>query len=904
MILGRDRERSTLLCLVAQARDGIGGSVIVRGAPGIGKTALLDELVAATDTTTLYACGHEWEADLPYAALGDLLHPVLEHIDRVPAPQARALRNALGVEASAAIDPVAVEVATATLLRILAADACVLVVADDLHWIDTASREVLMYVARRASQLRVAFVGAARDEEMTPALAALPTLEVGPLATAAAQMLLNDRASGRLAAPVVETLVDLAGGNPLALQELCDGLSAQQLAGHTPIVAPINVSTEAVLAFRRRIDELPETARRALLIAAAEGRGRVDRVVAALGRCELDSGAFEPAEQQGLISIVGDTVQFRHPLVRSVAYQTATPTARRAVHATLAGVETDPDRRAWHLSAAAVPPDAAACAAMVELGTRALARGADITAALALARAAELADLSNDRGALYAKAARAANRGGDVPMATRLLDLARPLIADLPVERSDLVLLDADLRMRGGDFELASRGLARAAEDVAAVDRRRAMTLLLFAAKSHVYKMEGSAALRAVERALELSDGPAIDVFQLSSLAMTQTMAGDPHATATALAAAHEGIASRRGHLHTLGIAWPLIWLEQYDTARDFLTWAVQVHREGGYHSFLPQSLLPEAELDFRTGHWDRALAGASEAAQLYEETGQPVDGAIAASTLARIEAARGHGSACIEHAGKAVDGDRASGLLAATAFAEAGIGHLELARRRFDQAIEHLEKAAAITADGGMWEPGLLQLHPDLVESLVCAGREPEARAIAEELEARATGGDRPGMLAAALRCRALLSPDLDALDALAEALTHLDRTPFERARTELILGSRLCDADMFDDGRRHLTVALDLFASLGARLWADLTRVELRALGATLIVPDRLTPREEQVARLVAGGASNRDVAGSLYVNPKTVEYHLVNVYRKLGVRTRTELALLWRDDPATAS
>ncbi|MEQ1730727.1 MAG: hypothetical protein ABL982_20345, partial [Vicinamibacterales bacterium] len=504
-------------------------------------------------------------------------------------------------------------------------------------------------------------------------------------------MLLDVRSSGKLAASVMETLVGLAGGNPLALQQLCDGLSAQQLAGQTPIVAPINVSTEAVLAFRRRIDELPETARQALLIAAAEGRGRVDRVVAALARCDLDAAVFEPAERQGLISIVGDTVQFHHPLVRSVAYQTATPTARRAAHATLADVETDPDRRAWHLSAAVVPPDSAACAALVDLGTRALARGADITAALALARAAELADETDGRGALYAKAARAANRGGDVPMATRLLELARPLIADRPVERSDLVLLDADLRMRAGDFEVASRGLTQAAEEVADVDPRRARTLLLFAAKSHVYKMEGVAALRAVERALELSDRSAVDVLELSSLAMTQTMAGDPRATATALAAADEGIASRRGHLHTLGIAWPLIWLEQYDAARDFVTWAVHVQREGGYHSFLPQSLLPEAELDFRTGHWERALAGASEAAQLYEETGQTVDGAIAASTLARFEAARGHGSACLEHARRALDGDRASGLLAATAFAEAGVGHLELARQRFDQAIEHL---------------------------------------------------------------------------------------------------------------------------------------------------------------------------------------------------------------------
>ena len=333
-------------------------------------------------------------------------------------------------------------------------------------------------------------------------------------------------------------------------------------------------------------------------------------------------------------------------------------------------------------------------------------------------------------------------------------------------------------------------------------------------------------------RALELSDGPAVDVLQLSSLAMTQTMAGDPHATATALAAAHEGIVSRRGHLHTLGIAWPLIWLEQYNTARDFVAWAVHVHREGGYHSFLPQSLLPEAELDFRTGHWSRALDGASEAAQLYEETGQPVDAAIAASTLARIEAARGNGPACLGHASKAVDGDRASGLHAATAFAEAGVGHLELARQRFDQAIAHLGKASALAADGGVSEPGLLQIHPDLVESLVRSGRTLEAGAVAGELAERATGSNRHGLLAAALRCHALLSPEPDALDALAEALTHLDRTPFERARTELCLATRLCEAGMIGDGRSHLTVALDLFASLGARLWVDLTRAELRTI------------------------------------------------------------------------
>lgn len=888
--------------LVDTVREGAGGALIVRGEPGIGKTALLDELVAGADVVTLHACGHEWEADLPYAALGDLVHPVLDRVGGLPGPQARALRNALGIEASIDLDPIAVEVATASLLRSVAGDAGVLVVADDLHWLDTASRDVLLYVARRAADLRVALVGAARDEEMTPALAALPALAIGPLPADAAEALLRSRTTDRLISPVATTLVGLAGGNPLALQELLDGLSVQQLRGQAPIVGPINVSTETVLAFRRRIDQLPETTRVALLVAAAEGRGRVARVFDALDLMALDADVFDDAEQRGLITIVGDTVQFRHPVVRSVAYQTATPAARRAAHAALAAVDTDPDRRAWHLGASVVHADADVCRALVELADRALARGADTSAALALTRAAELADTSDACGALFTRAARAANRGGELPMATRLREVARPLIADDPVARADFALLDADLRMRCGDFEQACRGLAREAETIAAIDRRRATTMLIVAARAHVYKMEGAQALHAVERALELAEGARPDVLQLSSLAMTQTMAGHPHAADTARAAADEGVSSRRGHLYTLGIAWPLIWLEDYDEAHRFLTWAVQVQREGGYHSFLPQSLLPAAELAFRTGRWPEAQAAADEALQLYIETDQAADAAIAASTLARIEAAHGNVPACTRHAQAALAADGSSGLRAATAFAESALGHLALSRQRFDSAADHLRTATGIADDGGVVERGLLQADADLVESLFRAGFEGKARAVTDALAATAASSTRPRLIAAAARCRGLVEPSSASFEHFGEALACLDGrvAPLERARTELCFGQRLAGSGRDSDARDHLSTAMHLFGSLGARSWSDWARAELRALGgARRPSHDALTAREEEVAQLVAAGASNSDVASSLYVNAKTVEYHLGNIYRKLGVHTRTELALMWRDD-----
>jgi DNA-binding CsgD family transcriptional regulator len=485
-------------------------------------------------------------------------------------------------------------------------------------------------------------------------------------------------------------------------------------------------------------------------------------------------------------------------------------------------------------------------------------------------------------------------------MATRLLELARPLVADDVIGRADLALLDADLRMRRGEVDRACRALAAEVEAIAPIDPRRAMTMLLFAAKALVYKMEGAQALQAVERALDLAGDATPDMLQVASLAMTRTMAGHPDAARTALDAAHEGVANPRGHLHTLGIAWPLIWLEEFDEARRFVTWAVQVQREGGYHSFLPQSLHPEAELDFRTGHWDRALAGAVEAEQLFAETNQLVDVAVAASTLARIEAARGHASATAEHAAAAFSGDRSSGMLAATAFGESALGHLELSRRQFDRAVDHLSRAAGIATRGEVPEVGLLQAEPDLIEALVRAGRADAAVSVTDSLTELATRTGRPWLLAVAARCCGLLSSAGAYVDDFLEALDHHSRTPtpFDLARTHLCFAERLLESGAHQDAEHHLTLAVEQFTALGARLWTDWARTRLRALtGDRPVSQHGLTPREEQVAQLVASGASNKDVASTLFVNAKTVEYHLANVYRKLGIRTRTELALVWQ-------
>jgi DNA-binding CsgD family transcriptional regulator len=904
VIVGRTDEQSVLRRLVARARDGAGGCLIVRGEPGIGKTTLLDDLVSAADIRALTACGHEWEADLAYVALADVLKPLLGDLDRIPRPQAAALASALGVDSAASDDRVAIEVAATNLLRAACEREPLLLVVDDLHWIDTASRDVLLFVARRASTMSLALVAAARDDELTPAIASLPSITLDPLIDQAAVSLLQERASGGLVAPVARVLVEFGGGNPLALQELLDGLSQPQRDGRVAIVEPINVSSSAVLAFRRRVDGLPESTRKALLVAAAEGRGRVDRVLPAMRGLGYDADVLEPAERSGVVAIVDGVIEFRHPMMRSVVHQTASPALRRSVHAALAEVEPDQDRRAWHLSASVVGPDAAVCEALSALGQRALARGADSTAAQALSRAAELSEVSHSRGTLYAKAARAANRGGDVLGAKRLLDQARPLIEHDPLARADLVLLEADLTMRDGEFDHTSRNLAREAEVIAGSDRRRAMTMLLFAAKGHVYKMECAAGLAAVERALELTDDPP-DLLSLTSLSMTQAMAGHPGATATALRAAETGMASPRGHLHALGIAWPLIWLEQFEVASRFLSWAIEIQREGSYHSFLPLSLLPQAEFEFRTGDLMKARSTAAEAVELFGETNQLADVAIASGVLARIEAAVGDERECCRQADLAFAGARTAGLRTASAFAAAALGQLALAQAQTERAAKHLHESRAIGLEGGVAEAAVLQIHADLVEALVSDGRLSEANEVADELAAESSNHDRPLLTALALRCRSLVGGD-EALDDFAESLVHHQRSPavFERARTELCFASRLARNERPAEAIAHVTSALDGFRSVGALRWAARARTELRSYGVAPTPSAALTVRESQVAQLVASGASNREAAEALYVNAKTVEFHLANVYRKLGVRTRTELALAWRDDGESAA
>lgn len=899
MLIGRKSEQAALRALVDGAARGRGAALLVTGEPGLGKSALLDDLVArTTKATVLRAAGREADTDLPFAALSDLLRPAEPAMAKLPDPQARALRRALGLdEGRGSVDGLAVGVATLGVLLVLAKRRPVLVVVDDLQWVDEPSRAAIISVARRLDDVPVVLVCAAREQSIRRPARELPRLALQPLRAKDAAELLVRSARVPLDRMVKRRLLDLSAGNPLALVELPTALSAAQLQGDDELGDPILVNGGIDRAFGDRVARLPRTTRQALLLAAAAGADAGEALTAALAQASLDPSDLRPAELDGLITVDAGNVLFRHPLVRSIAYQHEPEEARRAAHAVLARVDPSDDRRAWHRAAAATTPDNSLAADLDATAGRSLARGAPASAVRAFVTAARFSTDDEARGTRLARAARAAHRAGDVDAAGRHAAAARLLVQD-EITLGDLLLVESDLRMRKGDLEGAHAALTEHAERLVPIDRRRAATLLLLASKLRVLRLEARRAIEEVERALHLLPAGEHELVDLVALSMSQGIAGAPGARETARAAGARAAQAAHGHAHTLGFAWPLVWVEDYELAREVTDRAIAVQREAGFQLYLPQSLLPRAELDFRTGHWDDAITEATEALELFEETHQPADATAAAAVLARVFAARGNIEQCQAMAQRALAGEVEFGLRSGAARALAALGLLALGTRRPADAIGPLETAERIAALGEVGEPWFLMSTPDLVEALAHAGHEARALEVLRTLETRADAVGRVSARAAAARGAGILGVDGRWQDDFERALALHDEvpTPFERARTELCYGERLRRARRRADARVRLRSALDVFDELGAAPWSERARAELQASGQTArkrsTPTASLTPQELAVAKLAVSGATNREAADALFVSPKTVEFHLGNVYRKLEVRSRTDL------------
>ncbi|MEU3402690.1 AAA family ATPase [Streptomyces sp. NPDC006670] len=862
MLYGRQSEEAALDALLEAAREGRGGALVLRGEAGIGKSALLERIPADPGHTLLRVGGCEAERDLVGAAMLQLLWPVQDLVDRLPGPQAQALRTVLGGSAVPA-DRYTTGLALLTLLARLAESGPVVCVVDDAQWLDQSSADALLFAARRIAAEPVALVFAARDEGFDAR--GLPELHLPRLDRRAAARLLDRY---RLSAPRRAHVLESADGNPLALLEFGRGEGGSGPCGGRRV-------TDRVLAsFRDTIAELDDDVRLLLLTAAADSSRDLASVLAtvdALGGS--GTRALESAERSGLLRVDGTRAAFRHPLVRAAAYQGASSGRRTRVHRELAGRAADPDVRAHHLALAALGPDATVAAEVARAADRARDRAAPAIACDLYQRAAALSTSLPDRGRLLRGAAGAAVAAGDLPLAATLADRAGPLAAAGP-ERAALAEVRAAVEFERGDQAAAARILVAGAPEAEA----GAAAAMLRTAATYAWFSGDAESVRACARLL-----PGDHTVR----GMAALVDGDHRAGLAALAAAAaEGGPGMRP-------VYAAALLGADDRVEELVTAEVARRRREGLVGGVPEALQMLARLQVIQGRHRDAEASVAEARAVAEDCGMPQRVGRLDVALARIAAVEGDPERCRAAAGGTVDG----GIAVACA-----LGLLDLGLGRYEEALDRLESA---WTRPGHYMTALVSATGDLVEAAVRLGVPDRARLPWQRLDSWARAGGQPWARALALRCEAQLTGREGAFEE-AGLLHERGGRPFEAARTLLVHGEWLRRARRQAEARARLHAALEVFERLRAAPWAERARAELRAAGdfAAPAVPtaralaDRLTPQELQVVRLAAEGRSSREVAALLFLSPRTVEHHLYKAYPKLGIRSRTELARLTLD------
>jgi DNA-binding CsgD family transcriptional regulator len=895
-----------------QARAGSGAVVVLVGEPGVGKTALLRDLTTVAQQAgqdgvrVLRTAGVESESPLPYAALHRLLRPVAD-FERLPGPQARVLRVAFGLEDGPAVEPFLVGVATLSVLTNAAeADHPLLCLVDDAHWLDSASADALLFTARQLAADPVAMVFAARTGEPAgPAFspAGLPVLEVRGLDDTAARQLLDERRGDPLPGEVTEHLVRASCGNPLALLELPSGLSPAQLNGGAPLPQQLTLTAGVERAFLDRCRRLPQQVQTLLLVTAADATGRVATVREAAATLGVDASAWQDAERSNLLTVTGDVVAVRHPLVRSAVYQAATSYEQRQVHRALAQAvgADDPDRATWHRAAAADGPDAEVADALRDVAVRAEQRGGHLAAADAFERAAALTASEPERGTRLFGAARTAWAAGQALRARALAASARELTVD-PLQRADIDRLRARIEINVGSAVDAHRIFTVAARAVADRDTGRALEMACAAALNRTYGADSGATLAAdVLTRLQTPTGE--DTARTASLRLllrTLSASADMDFVRAAPALVQALEAGRQVEdLDVMGnLANAALHLGHDEGACFFYSAMASTAREAGAGMVVIYALERLAFAQLPVAAWASARSSVDEALTLARSVGQPTLTAAPLACLALLAARTGSD-----------DFDRRLAALEdVVARHPLGImtdpAHDVTRWAKGVRAAAQGDTAAALHHLAGMRVPALHRMATvDRLEAAVQAGETGRAVAWTDELAPFATGTAHPWALGAVDLGRALTTSDAEeATVAFEDAVTHYRRAsrPYELARTQLAYGQFLRRTNRRVAARSHLRAALEVFTDLSATPHAERAAQELRASGETARKRDPstlldLTPMELKVARLVASGLSNKDVAAQCWVSPRTVAFHLRNVFTKVGVSSRTELAQL---------
>ena len=915
--VGREAELDRLRALLAGAKEGRSATLCLFGPPGQGKTALLEHFCQeSSDVAVVRATGVEAEAEVPFGTLDAVARPLLEHLDVLPPAQRQALEAALALSEHGTGDPLAIGAGTLSLLAAAADRQPLLCLVDDLHWVDAPSRQALLFAARRLHREAIALVFALRgDDAPVLDMRGFEAMRVGPLGEGDCVRILGGLSAGRLPEDVAMQLVGAASGNPLTLLELTARLTPGQLAGREPLFGPPppNASAQELLA--ERVAALPGGTAEALLVVTTSEDPDVEVLGRALAGLGLTLDHLVPAEDQGLVQLRAGRLQLRHPLVRSVSYHGATPQERRRAHAAIAAaLPADHPRRAWHRAAAATAPDEEIAGALEAEAGRVRLRGGYLSSARTRVRAADMTPDRPRRVARLLEATHDFELGGEFPEAQRVLRQALEIAGD-PAVLARIRGVEASLVLRGGRPREAREALLEQARALARAVPRSSARFFLQAGFASMALGEPSPWEEHTRTGLALvpEDDASTRAVGTAQLAAALVAAARLEEAEPLLAQVERELLAR-GDDDPVGgavevyalMARALVWIERFDAADRILGRLERDARRLSIAGGLPYVLTVRAFLDVSLGRWSSAEATITEQVSLASDTGDALFTTAGHAMRAYLAALRGRDDECLAAARAATEGSPSWGL--PPAVPQAAQGLLALGRGEIDTAVDLLQPLAGRS---GYPEPGSRAWEPDLIEALVRTGDLDAARRRLAVWEADGERTGRAHARATAARCRGLLVDDAE-LDATFEvALRRHDGVsmPFDRARTLLCLGERLRRARRRADARAPLRDALATFEELGAADWATRARTELRATGGAVPARTRpelgeLTPHEIQVALLVAEGKTNREVAGALFLAPKTIEHHLSAIFRKLDIKRRTELARVFAADLAVGT
>jgi DNA-binding CsgD family transcriptional regulator len=905
-LLGRHAEREVLDGLVGGIRAGQSRVLVLRGEAGVGKTALLEDLVGHAEGCRIArAAGVEAEAELPFAGLHALCAPFLTHLATLPEPQRAALAIAFGLDAGPVPDRFMVGLAVLSLLAEVAEEEPLLCVIDDAQWLDGTSAHALAFVGRRLLAERIGLVFAER-EPAGDRLADLPELHVTGIGERHARLLLDATIPGPLDERVRTRILAEADGNPLALLELPRGLTP----GGFGLTDPMPLAGRIEQEFLRQLEPLPDLTRRLLLIAAAEPVGDAALLRRAAAAQDIPmADAAAPAEAAALIEI-GARVRFRHPLVRSAVYRSASVPDRRAAHQALAEAtdpQADPDRRAWHRAHAAPGPDEAVAQALEQSATSARARGGVAAQAAFLTRATELTPDPRRRGGRALAAAQATFESAAPEQAQDLLAVAELCPLD-PLQQARLARLRGEIafaQRRGKDAPPLLLQAARALEplDPAAA---REVHLEALGAAMYAGTLAGEGSVRRAARAALAAPPPPATTpprsIDLVLDGMAQRFAGDgPGAGVPALRTALQVFQQEPLDTHAQAMGWlmlapvvqSLVVFELWDDTA-FATVAaraVRLARDAGALTMLPVTLVYLSGVHLFKGELTTAASLLQEAETITSTTGNT--GLVYGRML--LDAHRGDDAAALALIDSATASATQRGEGRVLALAGYAAAVLHNGRGRYDAALAAAQHGCE-DPDQGYAAASLVEL----VEAATRTGRADLAAAALPALQQRADAAGTDWALGIAARARALATDDEASYRT---AIAHLEQTSMriETARAQLVYGEWLRREHRRVDARAQLRAAHDTLSRVGAEAYAERARRELNATGETLAsrradatpdARDALTPQEDQIARLARAGHSNPEIGAQLFISPRTVEYHLRKVFAKLGISSRKEL------------